>query len=114
MAKKTLDEIVEELAEFRDERSWEPFNNSKDMALSITLEAAELLEVFQWSGERTELPEKREKIEEETADVLIYALTLCDHLGMDPQEIIEKKLARNREKYPVEKAYGSAKKYDAL
>ena len=85
------------------------------MAISISLEAAELLEVFQWSGADTEVDtdKKLSKVKEELADVLIYALLMGNDLGLDIPEIINDKLAKNNRKYPAEKAYGKADKYTA-
>ena len=103
-----------EILNFRDERNWRQFHNPKDLAISISLEAAELLEAFQWSGSETELPKKRQEIGEELADVLMYAVFLGDCMGFDLEEIVADKLAKNKEKYPVEKAYGSKKKYTDL
>ena len=111
---KTLDELMKEAALFRDERNWRQFHNPKDLAISVSLEAAELLEIFQWSAEDVEVSERTDEIKEELADVMLYALLLADRLGLDPAEIIEDKLEKNREKYPVEKAYGSKKKYTEL
>jgi NTP pyrophosphatase (non-canonical NTP hydrolase) len=78
------------------------------------LEAAELLECFQWSGSDMHVDKKKEKIIEETADILIYALQMCQILQIDPEEIIKNKLAQNELKYPAEIAYGSALKYTEL
>lgn len=112
MNQKTIQKILQ----FRDERDWKQFHTPKDLAISISLEASELLEVFQWSGKDTEIdtPEKREKVKEELADVLIYCVHMADACHMDMDEIILEKLKRNEEKYPVEKARGSSKKYTEL
>lgn len=107
-------ETIEQVLNFRDERNWKQFHNPKDLALSITLEAAELLEVFQWSGSDTECEEKIDKIKEELADVLCYCILMADRCGLDMDEIVQTKMKRNGEKYPVEKARDSAKKYDEL
>lgn len=111
---KTMEEIQEEAVRFRDERNWKQFHNPKDLAISISLEAAELLEVFQWSGMDLNVTEKKWKIEEELADVLIYSLLMADATDLDVEAIIEKKLQVDREKYPVEEAYGSKAKYTEL
>ena len=84
------------------------------MAISLNLEAAELLEVFQWSGTDLEVKGKRPQMAEELADVLMYCIMLSQVLGLDADTIIRAKLVKNRQKYPVEKAYGSAKKYTEL
>ena len=107
-------ETIEQVLKFRDDRNWRQFHNPKDLALSISLEAAELLEVFQWSGTDTVCESKKEKIKEELADVLNYCILMADVCGLDMDEIVQKKMIRNAEKYPVEKARDSAKKYDEL
>lgn len=107
-------ETVDMVLKFRDERNWKQFHNPKDLAISLSLEAAELLEIFQWSGTDLECAGKREKIEEELADVLHYCILMADACHMDMDEIIQKKVKRNAEKYPVEKAYGSSVKYTEL
>ena len=114
MGFKTLDEVEEAVVEFRDERNWKQFHNPKDLAISISLEAAELLEVFQWSGADVEVKEKKEKIEEELADVFLYCFLMADAADVNVGEIIEKKLKINGEKYPVKEAYGSSAKYTEL
>ena len=107
-------ETEKRIVKFRDDREWKPFHNPKDLAISVSLEAAELLEVFQWSGEATEVPEKLGAIGEELADVMIYCELLCSHLGLNADVIINDKLGKNEAKYPVEKARGSKKKYTEL
>ena len=110
MTQKTIEQVLK----FRDDRNWKQFHNPKDLAISISLEAAELLEVFQWSGPGTVCEHKKDKIREELADVLIYCTMMADVCGLDMDEIVRKKLQRNNEKYPVEKARDSARKYDEL
>lgn len=110
----TFDEVRQLVRQFRQERDWDQFHNSKDLAISISLEAAELLEVFQWSGADLEVEGSREHACEELADVMIYCLHLADHLGVDPLQIIESKMHANAAKYPVEEARGSARKYTEL
>ena len=105
---------IEQVLKFRDDRNWRQFHNPKDLALSISLEAAELLEVFQWSGADTVCESKKDKIKEELADVLNYCILMADVCGLDMDEIVQEKIKRNNEKYPVEKAKDSAKKYDEL
>lgn len=109
-----MKQTIEKVLQFRDDRDWKQFHNPKDLAISLCLEAAELLEVFQWSAKDLECKEKKEKIEEELADVLMYSILMADACDLDIQQIIEKKLKRNMEKYPVELAYGSKEKYDQL
>lgn len=107
-------ETINQVLKFRDDRNWKQFHNPKDLALSITLEAAELLEIFQWSGTDTVCESKKDKIREELADVLSYCILMADACGLDMDEIVQEKMVRNGEKYPVEKAKGSSKKYDEL
>ena len=107
-------ETINQVLKFRDDRNWKQFHNPKDLALSISLEAAELLEIFQWSGEDTVCADKKDKIREELADVLNYCILMADICGLDMDEIIQEKVKRNNEKYPVERAKDSAKKYDEL
>lgn len=109
-----LEDVVDQVIRFRDERNWKQFHNPKDLAISICLEAAELLENFQWSGNETDVPEKKTSIVEELADVLIYCIMMADVLHVDVNEIIMEKLKKNGQKYQVEKAYGSKKKYTEL
>lgn len=109
-----LQPVLEEIRAFRDQRDWRQFHNPKDLAISISLEASELLEAFQWSGADTSAMGREDKIREELADVLIYCLLLADTTGIDPIEIIENKIAVNRQKYPVEASRGSARKYTEL
>lgn len=108
------DEIVEKVIRFRDERDWKQYHNPKDLAISISLEAAELLENFQWTGSITDVPEKNTNVLEELADVFIYSIMLADVLNVNVNEIIEEKLIKNGKKYQVQKAYGSKKKYTEL
>ena len=110
MTKETINQVLK----FRDDRNWRQFHNPKDLAISINLEAAELLEIFQWSGSDTVCENKKEKIKEELADVLNYCILMADICGLDMDEIIQEKIKRNEEKYPVEKAKDSAKKYSEL
>jgi len=107
-------ETINQVLKFRDDRNWKQFHNPKDLALSISLEAAELLEVFQWSGSDTVCESKKDKIKEELADVLNYCILMADVCGLDMDEIIQEKIKNNNEKYPVEKAKDSAKKYNEL
>lgn len=107
-------ETINQVLKFRDDRNWKQFHNPKDLAISISLEAEELLEVFQWSGTDTVCEEKIDKIREELADVLNYCILMADACGLNMDEIIQEKVKRNNEKYPVEKAYGSKEKYTEL
>ena len=109
-----MEELMKTLIEFQSQRDWKQFHTPKDLAISISLEAAELLEIFQWSGADLEVPEKRDKIREELADVMMYCFLMANVTGLDIEEIITEKLEANARKYPAEKAYGSAKKYTEL
>ena len=108
------DKTINEVLKFRDERNWKQFHNPKDLAISISLEAAELLEVFQWSGKDVDCEAKKDKIKEELADVVNYCILMADVCGLDLDEIVREKVRRNNEKYPVEKAFGTSKKYTEL
>ena len=106
-----IEAMVAALREFRDERDWAQFHNAKDLAIALSVEANELLEIFLWkSPHDVEL----DRVREELADVFAFALLLADKYGLDVRAIVEDKLAANRVKYPVEKAKGSAKKYNEL
>lgn len=107
-------ETVNQVLKFRDDRNWKQFHNPKDLAISISLEAAELLEVFQWSAEDVQCGDKKDKIKEELADVLSYCILMADVCQLDLDEIICEKMKHNNEKYPVEKASGSKEKYTEL
>ena len=107
-------ETIEQVLKFRDDRNWRQFHNPKDLALSISLEAAELLEVFQWSGADTVCESKKDKIKEELADVMNYCIQLSLVLDVDIIDCINEKIDKNAIKYPVEKAYGKSNKYDKL
>ena len=110
MTQETIDMVLK----FRDDRNWRQFHNPKDLAISLSLEAAELLEVFQWSGTDLECRGKMNKIREELADVVNYAILMADACGLDLDEIVQAKVRRNSEKYPVEKAYNNKAKYTEL
>jgi NTP pyrophosphatase (non-canonical NTP hydrolase) len=111
----SIKELKDNILNFRDARDWKKFHNPKDLAISISLEAAELLEVFQWSGSDVEVDSEKKinKVKEELADVMIYSILMADTLGLDISEIVNNKLEENNKKYPVEKAYGKADKYTA-
>ncbi len=110
MTQETIDKILK----FRDDRDWKQFHNPKDLAISLSLEASELLEIFQWSGNDLACSEKKDKIAEELADVVIYCVHMADACNLDLDEIVQKKLAVNNEKYPVNKAKGKSDKYSEL
>ena len=107
-------ETVDIVKKFRDDRNWRQFHNPKDLAISINLEAAELLEIYQWSADDLECFNKLDKVKEELADVLSYSILLADRYGLDLDEIIQTKMKKNAEKYPVEKATGVSTKYTEL
>ena len=107
-------ETIRQVIQFRDDRNWRQFHNPKDLAISLSLEASELLEIFQWSGEDLVCADKLDKVREELADVLSYSILLADVCGLDMDEIVQAKVKRNAEKYPVEQAYGCKEKYTEL
>lgn len=107
-------ETIKQVLKFRDDRNWKQFHNPKDLAISISLEAAELLEVFQWSADDVICESKKDKIKEELADVVNYCILMADACNLDLDEIVQAKIKRNNEKYPVEKAYGSKEKYTEM
>lgn len=109
--KPTLQQVIQKLIAFRDARDWEQFHNSKDLALAISIEAGELLELFLWKDNEDF---KEEKLREELADVLSFCLLLAEKHNLDPVDIIRSKIEKNGEKYPVAKAKGTAKKYNEL
>jgi NTP pyrophosphatase (non-canonical NTP hydrolase) len=112
-----LDQLRDALRAFTAERDWNAFHSPKNLAMALSVEAAELLEVFQWmteSDSRSLEPAARAAASEEIADVLMYLVMIADELGIDPVEAAERKLTANARKYPVEKARGSSKKYDEL
>ena len=112
-----IQKLMDLVVSFRDERDWKQFHNPKDLAISLSLEASEVLEHFQWkSKEEMEvyIKENKEKIGEELADVLYWVLLMSNDLEIDVSEAFEKKLMKNAEKYPVEKSKGQHKKYTQL
>jgi len=106
-----IKKITEQLIAFRDERDWAQFHNPKDLAVALNIEAGELLEAFLWKNHKEA---DKEKVTEELADVFAYAFLLADKYGLDVNEIVSEKINKNAAKYPVEKAKGTAKKYDEL
>ena len=103
-------ETIDRIRKFTEDRDWDRFHSPANLAKSIVIEAAELLECFQWSDEEYDL----QHIKEELADVMVYSQNLLDKLGLDADEIINMKMSQNEEKYPVDKAKGSAAKYNQL
>lgn len=110
------DELKRKILDFRRKRDWEKYHKPKDLAVSIVLEAAELLEHFQWKTdeEAAEMVKgkSRAAIEEEIADIAMYLTYLSHDLGIDLEEIMADKLLKNKKKYPADKVRGSAKKYN--
>ena len=106
-----LEELREAIVKFTQERDWDQFHNGNDLALALSIEASELNEAFLWKK-----PEdvNVEKVKEELADIVNYAILIADKYDLDIKQIVMDKLKRNGERYPVDKAYGSAKKYNEL
>ena len=110
----SIQTIRDTVLSFQNARGWTVWQNARNVAISICLEASELLENFQWSGTDLECKDKEASIGEELADVMIYCLLLADRLGMDPVQLMHDKIQKNARKYPVDKARGSSKKYTEL
>lgn len=104
------DETIKRIIRFTKERDWDQFHSPQNLAKSISIEAGELLECFQWDGEHYD----KKAVREELADVMNYCLLLADRLGVDPDQIINEKVDQNAQKYPVDKAKGTSKKYTEL
>ena len=103
-------ETIERIRRFTEDRDWDQFHSPENLAKSIVIEAAELLECFQWNNEKYDV----QHVKEELADVMVYCQNLLDKLGLDADEIVNEKMSRNEDKYPIEKAKGVATKYDKL
>lgn len=108
---KETEELIQALLKFRNERDWEQFHNPKDLALALSVESSELLELFLWKNADDA---NKEKVKEELADVFAYALLLAEKYNFDVKEIVLEKIRRNGEKYPIEKSKGTSKKYNEL
>ena len=106
-----LEELRGAIVQFTQERDWDQFHNGKDLALALSIEAAELNEAFLWKDASKV---NVEKVKEELADIFNYAILIADKYDLDVKQIVLDKIKRNAEKYPVDKAYGSAKKYNEL
>jgi NTP pyrophosphatase (non-canonical NTP hydrolase) len=106
-----IEELRQAIVKFTQERDWDQFHNGKDLALALSIEAAELNEAFLWKEAKDV---NVEKVKEELADIFNYAILIADKYDLDIKQIVLDKLQRNAQKYPVEKAYGSAKKYNEL
>lgn len=112
-----VEKLVKQIIAFRDARDWKQFHNPKDMAISLVLEAAELLEHFQWKNDvefKRTLKSNQRQIAEELADLLYWILLICHDLSIDPIEALRQKMIQNELKYPVHKAKGKAAKYTHL
>lgn len=107
-------ETVNEVLKFRDDRDWKQFHDPKDLAISISLEASELLEIFQWSRDDVYCLDKIDQIKEELADVVNYCILMADACDLDLDKIITDKIKLNAAKYPVDKAKGTSTKYNEL
>jgi NTP pyrophosphatase (non-canonical NTP hydrolase) len=108
--------VMAEVLDFRRKRNWEQFHKPKELAAAITVESSELLELFQWKS-HDEVAclldgPSRERVEDEIADVVILLSYLCHDLGLDLNAVVRSKLKKNEAKYPIDRAYGNAKKYD--
>lgn len=106
-----IKEITNELLKFRNERDWEQFHNPKDLAIAINIESSELLEEFLWKKSEEA---RIDKVKEELADVFTYSFLLAEKYNLDVKQIVLEKMKKNREKYPIEKAKGTATKYNEL
>jgi len=110
-----INRITKQLLAFRDERDWAQFHDSKNLALALSIEAAELNELFLWKSSADDINSiDKDRLSEELADVFAYALLLAEKNGLDVAKIVENKIRQNNEKYPVSKAKGTSKKYDEL
>ncbi|MBU0666408.1 MAG: nucleotide pyrophosphohydrolase [Nanoarchaeota archaeon] len=112
----SLEDIRKRIVAFREARDWGQFHNAKDLAVSLSLEASEVLELFQWKKSLEEIEQtvkdKKEQLSEEVADVLLYLINLCDVADIDLEEAALSKLDKNENKYPINKAKSNAKKYN--
>lgn len=107
-------QTLADLLKFRDERDWQQFHDSKNLALALSIEASELNELFLWKEKPDSEKVNTEKLKDELADILSFAFLLADKHGLDPFEIVSEKIKKNAEKYPVEKAKGRSDKYNEL
>lgn len=114
MIMSDFDTIINELVKFRDDRQWEQFHDSKNLAAAISIEAAELNELFLWKDVAASEAVNKEKLKEELADILSFCFLLANKHKLDIKEIVLEKIGKNAQKYPVEKAKGTAKKYNEL
>lgn len=103
-----MEDIIQKLIKFRDDRNWKQFHTPENLAKSIVLEAAELLENFQWQSDQL----NEENIKEELADIMTYCLYMCEKFHFNVKEIIIEKIAKNELKYTIEKSFGKSDKYN--
>ena len=112
---KISEETIDHVLKFTKDRDWTQFHNPKDLAISLSLEASELLELFQWLESEDAVRKNRDKMREELADVIVYAIDMAEALGFDDLDSpIMDKMAQNAAKYPIEKAKGNSTKYNEL
>lgn len=109
-----IEEIISRLIEFRDARDWKQFHDSRNLALAISLEAAELNELFLWKSDQESKGVDKDKLKEELADIFAFAFLIAEKHGFDVKQIVLDKISRNNKKYPVDKSKGTAKKYNEL
>jgi NTP pyrophosphatase (non-canonical NTP hydrolase) len=109
-----LQTLLDKLTAFRDAREWAQFHDPRNLALALSIEAAELNELFLWKKGEDATSIDPQRLREELADVFAYALLMADRCGFDVEEIVLEKISKNEQKYPVEKAKGSAEKYNRL
>ena len=115
--KTNIHQLKEKIKKFCDDRDWDQFHGAKDLAVALIIETAELLEHFRWKSEKEvktlfENPKKKEEIEDEMADVLYFLVRIAQKYNIDLSEVLDRKMSKNEQKYPVEKAKGSNKKYN--
>ena len=106
-----IKQLTDKILKFRDERDWKKFHNLKDLSLSLSLEASELLENFQWKTSEEAVEKNLDNMKDELADIFIYTLLFANETGIDLGNAVEQKIQKNKEKYPVNKAYGRNTKY---
>lgn len=114
-----LKDLVKEIDQFVQERDWSQFHSIKNLSMALSVEASELLEIFQWmteekSNQAAQDENLRERIQDEVADIFIYLLRIINHTGIDLEKAVKLKMEKNAAKYPVEKAKGNSRKYDEL
>lgn len=106
-----IDKLIKDIISFRDERDWNQFHNTKDLAIALNIETSELLELFLWKANEDF---NKEKFEDEIADILMYLLLIIEKHDLNIEEIVRRKMEKNRSKYPIDKSKGISKKYNEL